>query len=585
MMKKNWLYGMLSLIMLGTGVAIASPDFSSVQIDSGEYVTAPITNDNKTDIPSGSSSYEEEITEYTYKTYDDYFIDFKIPSDITQTTIEGDGSEASPYQVNSTEDFIFLSSMNLDSKAIELNCDIILNDEVFDESGNPSGGDGVIYEWQSIMYASLLNFDGNGHSVKGLYINDETLVYAGLFGVRSERRLESVRDLNVEKFYVNAKNYVATISSYAKEVINCHVREGHVIGNSTVAGLTAQLLNKMKDCTNSAKVTASTSNAAGFFVGCGKGARIINCKNFANICVSDGKAGGIGAVVSESIVLENCENYGKIYSTSRANAMAGIIALCGGKETKVENCANYGDVTSELQGVNVITQVGSIIGFGEGDIKIINSKSTAKISNTSCGHMVGYLSSRLYCQHTKLTLQNIVVDSVNGVGLIGGVDYAKDGKDRDVFISIDGVKMNFLSDSSSVVYLLVSGIDCPKTIVNIKNVIIDSHLKSNLINLIGNLPENSSFYFENIIINNYASLGEIKLVRQNQYGKVDVGATLINYYLDSSYNSYYGSNFSSFYFKWKTGEIGLSAFGAVGFHQGKVTEEWLAGYKGYTKID
>ena len=74
-------------------------------------------------------------------------------------------------------------------------------------------------------------------------------------------------------------------------------------------------------------------------------------------------------------------------------------------------------------------------------------------------------------------------------------------------------------------------------------------------------------------------------MRQNQYGKVDVGATLINYYLDSSYNSYYGSNFSSFYFKWKTGEIGLSAFGAVGFHQGKVTEEWLTEYKGYKKIE
>ena len=48
---------------------------------------------------------KEEPQEYaiTYKTYEDYFIDFQIP-----TKLLGKGTELSPYQINTTEDFLFL---------------------------------------------------------------------------------------------------------------------------------------------------------------------------------------------------------------------------------------------------------------------------------------------------------------------------------------------------------------------------------------------------------------------------------------------------------------------------------------------
>ncbi|MBQ3158298.1 MAG: hypothetical protein IJB98_01245, partial [Clostridia bacterium] len=46
---------------------------------------------------------------------------------------------------------------------------------------------------------------------------------------------------------------------------------------------------------------------------------------------------------------------------------------------------------------------------------------------------------------------------------------------------------------------------------------------------------------------------------------------------------YYGSNFSDFCFDWSTEVIQLRAMSGSGFFQGKVTEEWLTSYKGFTK--
>ena len=71
----------------------------------------------------GSSEHNtndsKEIVEYTYKTYEDYLVDLQIPTsikDISQTTVTGDGSENNPYQINSKEDFLFLSNIYFNNK-------------------------------------------------------------------------------------------------------------------------------------------------------------------------------------------------------------------------------------------------------------------------------------------------------------------------------------------------------------------------------------------------------------------------------------------------------------------------------------
>ena len=69
--------------------------------------------------PETDEKNEEEYI-VTYKTYDEYFTDFDLPSEMSGTTITDNGSLYSPYEINSTNDFIFLTTIWLNQKHILL---------------------------------------------------------------------------------------------------------------------------------------------------------------------------------------------------------------------------------------------------------------------------------------------------------------------------------------------------------------------------------------------------------------------------------------------------------------------------------
>ena len=89
---------------------------------------------------------DSEVTSYERRTFAQYLTDYEVPTtlaEIGKTTVTGNGSVESPYQINSTQDFVFFANVGMSNKYFELNCDIVYNDESFDENGTPSGGDGV----------------------------------------------------------------------------------------------------------------------------------------------------------------------------------------------------------------------------------------------------------------------------------------------------------------------------------------------------------------------------------------------------------------------------------------------------------
>ena len=71
-------------------------------------------------------------------------------------------------------------------------------------------------------------FDGDGHIISGLTINNATLDYAGFFGFIDAG---SVNDVIFENVTINARNYVGTVVGYTNaEYGDC------VISNVTVTG-------------------------------------------------------------------------------------------------------------------------------------------------------------------------------------------------------------------------------------------------------------------------------------------------------------------------------------------------------------
>ena len=82
----------------------------------------------------------------------------------------------------------------------------------------------------------------------------------------------------------------------------------------------------------------------------------------------------------------------------------------------------------------------------------------------------------------------------------------------------------------------------------------------------------------NILIN--INQGNLKAIERNKHYEVyNIENLIIN---QEGEKQYYGSNFSGFYFSWRTGKVGLVALDGRGQFQGAIDEEWLKG-KGYEK--
>lgn len=194
-------------------------------------------------------------------------------------------------------------------------------------------------------------FDGNGYTIDGLYINDNTVCYAGLFGV------------------IGNFSIIPGTADYG-EVKNITVGEHSLIvgykaytagATGAIAGMTQ--FDKITNCTNNATVvgkgsddlTLSSSGLVGGIIGYANN-DVKNCTNNGTV-VSCESAGGIAGNIMGSQYQQGniiyCANYGKVYAEAHSyKGYAGGIAInsgdykstaagCGGS---VESCVNYGYV-------------------------------------------------------------------------------------------------------------------------------------------------------------------------------------------------------------------------------------------------
>lgn len=202
-------------------------------------------------------------------------------------------------------------------------------------------------------------FDGNGHTIDGLYINDKTIVSTGLFGVLgNDTYLSVIDDYGEVKNLTIGENsliigYGSAISGYGST--------GAVVGRTKSAGITA-CINRAAVIGKGSQVPGSASaglvgGVAGYVNG-----KVQSCVNYGTV-VSRESAGGVVGNVMGSIydrgTLLFCRNYGRIYAdtTGTADGYAGGIAVnAGGTKYAydyagaIEGCVNYGYVEGRRAG-------------------------------------------------------------------------------------------------------------------------------------------------------------------------------------------------------------------------------------------
>lgn len=260
--------------------------------------------------------------------------------------ITGSGTEEDPYLIytaeglkafrdkaNGGERYAFATLMN----------DIVLNDGTFDADGNYTAADGSAAEpekWTPIgtdnnQYRGT--FDGNGKTVKGLYINIEGDEPAGLFGSTTSPK---IKNLTVDGS-VAGKRYVGGILGFSTGglIENCTNNASVTVANlgsesyAYVGGIAGLSYAKLIGCGNTGKITvkniteiANVGGLAGYQM-----FEITDCYNTGDVSGEAGTLylGGIAGSIGQGVV-SNCYSTGKLDSTGSTTVyLGGILGLNG----------------------------------------------------------------------------------------------------------------------------------------------------------------------------------------------------------------------------------------------------------------
>ncbi len=211
-----------------------------------------------------------------------------------------DGNTADDYYEisNAGHLYWFANQLNTGNTSInaKLIADITVNENVLNTDGTLNGDGSNLRAWTPIgnlyrMYSGT--FDGDGHTVGGLYLNDSSKSYAGLFG------------------YVGGtvKN-VGVIDSY----FSGSVVVGGVVGCSAVNSV-------IVGCYNTGTVNGSGSCVGGV-VGSNCGGVIQNCSNAGMVSGADSVGGIAGESISGGSV-QNCYNVGVIIGNEEVGGVVG----------------------------------------------------------------------------------------------------------------------------------------------------------------------------------------------------------------------------------------------------------------------
>lgn len=271
----------------------------------------------------------------------------------------GEGTESSPYLIESAEHLAFLSyivnkGINTKGLYFEMTTDIDLNGSedlpwfpigMGNRWYSDDGCDRTIDPSYNAINVFEGHFDGGGHSIYNLYV--EGLDYAGLFGYVSNGYNEgtSIKNVTIENGYVNGAYSGGIVGGCQGTVFITNCNNNAEINGTIVAGGIVGFGSKaIRNCYNTGHIT-STSKAGGI---AGMQAKAITeCFNAGDITIEGELAGGIIGLFSSGIItIKNCYNTGDL-SGQATNGMGGIAGYISGSYSEVLNCYNVGSLTNE----------------------------------------------------------------------------------------------------------------------------------------------------------------------------------------------------------------------------------------------
>ena len=378
--------------------------------------------------------------------------------------MDGDDSKDAVYEISNAGQLYWFAGLvngtlsgvaqNTSANAV-LTKDIVVNKNVLKSDGTLNKG--TFKEWTTIAtsaspYTGI--FEGQNHTISGLYFKQEDSYDVGLFG-RNNGKIANAGILD-SYFYGTSKVGGVCGNNYTGTITNCY-NTGSVSGFGTLGGVSGyNYTGSITNCYNTGNVSGS-SGFVGGVSGCNSKGTIINsynagsvsglecvggvsgdngtgsitdCYNIGSVSGSEGNVGGVNGN----------NNGGTITNSYNAGSVSGIERYVGGvngwNNGTITNCYNVGSVSGSgyVGGVNgwnngTITNcyydstvyTGAAIGNDLGTTKKVEGKT---IDEFKTGE-IAYLLS-----------QGCTIDEVTYDGTIWGQTIGKD-----TYPTLDGAKV------------------------------------------------------------------------------------------------------------------------------------------------
>lgn len=263
----------------------------------------------------------------------------------------GSGIAQDPYLIKTAQQLAYLAKVNNESEngivgCFRLEADLDLNNIEWTPIGN----------WNNSFRGT---FDGNGHTIRGLYVskgdyysqvNDNgkwECRTAGLFG--NGYRV-TIKDLTVEGAInisqqdtafdgsVYAAGIIGSTGSYAT-IVNCHnrcnitVEERSQKSNVQLGGIAGNCSpNSLIDgCSNTGDLTVQSASyaQAGGILANASDCKLVNCWNTGSVAVkvSDNTGGSAGGILASggSVLVGNCCNLGAVKGPNQAGGIGAYL--------------------------------------------------------------------------------------------------------------------------------------------------------------------------------------------------------------------------------------------------------------------
>ena len=294
----------------------------------------------------------------------------------------GNGTRQDPYQIATAQDLIELGQTPDDyGRSFVLSADIDLADHVFDQAviapdtagDSPGLGGIVITTFDGPGFYG--RFDGQGHVIRNLCIDDRTGSYQGLFGNLSAGA--EVVNLGLEDVRIDGLSYVGGLVGQNDHgsISLCHIA-GTVSGEETVGGLVGHNDHGSISLCHSSGTVRGTEQVGGL-VGDNDAGRVSSSYSSAAVHGEEDTGGLVGD-----------NGFGTISSSDSTGLISGHRNVGGlaGKNGwgTISSCHSTGMV-------NGARKIGGLVGdntYGA----ISSSYSTGRVyGNANVGGLVGYI--------------------------------------------------------------------------------------------------------------------------------------------------------------------------------------------------